>query len=126
MKAIVRTDYHEKEFGVKDGDVVEVLDNLNSQVDGAGIYNNPGMGMCSLCKDANGGLHYIAIRNLEVIDFTPTTDWQQVRIKASIAIVQGWASTPQGLTKICMKGAVELADALVKELKKGGVRNEND
>ena len=45
--------------------------------------------------------------------------WQQARIQASIAIVQGWASTPQGLTKNCMKGAVELADALVSELKGG-------
>ena len=46
--------------------------------------------------------------------------WQQVRIQASIAIVQGWASTPQGITKNYMKGAVELADALIAELKKGG------
>lgn len=45
--------------------------------------------------------------------------WQQVRIQASIAIIQGWASTPQGLTKNCMKGAVELADALINELKGG-------
>lgn len=47
-------------------------------------------------------------------------DWQQYRIQAAIAIVQGWASTPQGLTKVCMAGAVELADALVAELQKKG------
>lgn len=46
--------------------------------------------------------------------------WQQAHIQAAIAIVQGWASTPQGLTKVCMAGAVELADALIEELKKGG------
>ena len=136
MRAIVRTDYHEREFGVKNGDVVEVLDNLSSQVDGAGIYNNPGMGMCSLCKDEKGGLHYIAIRNLEVIDFTPTTDWNQVRIQAAIAAMQGmiisdvyadieirnqmtYEKSRKKWDNIKIaKAAVAHADALVAELKK--------
>lgn len=140
MKAIVRTDYHEKEFGVKSGDVVEVLDNLNSQVDGAGIYNNPGMGMCSLCKDANGGLHYIAIRNLEVIDFTPTIDWQHYRIQAAIAAMQAVLTNyeyyAEGIKTECENSnttrpkvvafmARELADALVEELQKKGGENEH-
>ena len=122
MRAIVRTDYHEREFGVKNGDVVEVLDNLSSQVDGAGIYNNPGMGMCSLCKDEKGGLHYIAIRNLEVIDFTPTTDWNQVRIQLICAALTGLLANPDSILnrESIVEAVMKIADALVAELKKGG------
>lgn len=51
--------------------------------------------------------------------------WQQVRIQASIAAMQtvdDHVSTVNELAERC----VRYADALVKELKKGGVRNEND
>lgn len=57
----------------------------------------------------------------------PQRDWQQVRIKAAIAAMHTIAqSIAQSLGSIdynkelIAKHAVELADALVEELKKGG------
>ena len=57
-----------------------------------------------------------------------TIDWQQVRIHASIAAMQTIADALGSVDynkELIAKHAVELADALVAELKKGG-NNEND
>lgn len=48
-------------------------------------------------------------------------DWGQVRIKASISALQGFAASPQIVsTDTLARWSVGAADALISELKKGG------
>lgn len=59
--------------------------------------------------------------NIEVGTAT-TVDWQQVRIQAAIAAMQTIADALGSVDynkKLIAKHAVELADALIEELKKG-------
>ena len=55
-------------------------------------------------------------------DNFPNTDWNQVRIQAAIAAMQGWISNPNSdiYNWEIATCAVKQADALVEELKKGG------
>lgn len=141
MKAKLKEDeykYNAKRFKVGHDETLEVLDNLNSQVDADGIFNAP-YGMCSLCKRPNGQLVYIPIIELDIIDYTPTIDYSQHRIQASIAIMQGLMSDVDAIRTIFEHGkeeapitnrqeafelaakyAVNAADALIAELQKGG------
>lgn len=48
-------------------------------------------------------------------------DWEQVRIKAAISALQGFAASPQIVsTDTLARWSVGAADALIAELKKGG------
>lgn len=48
-------------------------------------------------------------------------DWEQVRIKASISALQGFAASPQiASTDTMVKWSVIAANALIAELKNGG------
>lgn len=48
-------------------------------------------------------------------------DWEQVRIKAAISALQGFATSPQiTSTDALAKWSICAADALIAELKKGG------
>ena len=50
-------------------------------------------------------------------------DWEQVRIKAAISALQGFASNPNSTSATdeeLAKWSVSCADALIAELKKGG------
>lgn len=50
-------------------------------------------------------------------------DWEQVRIKASISALQGFAASPQIVsTDTLARWSVGAADAIIVELKKGGNR----
>lgn len=55
-------------------------------------------------------------------DNSPNTDWNQVRIQAAIAAMQGWISNPNSdmYNWEIAACAVKHADALIEELKKGG------
>ena len=53
----------------------------------------------------------------------PDIDWKQVRIKASISALQGFASNPNSTSATdekLAKWSVSCADALIAELKKRG------
>lgn len=58
----------------------------------------------------------------EDLDFSNTIDWEQTRIQASIAAMQTIADALGSVDynkELIAKHAVELADALIEELKKG-------
>ena len=64
----------------------------------------------------------LADLNIEV-GTAMTIDWQQVRIQASIAAMQTIADALGSVDynkELIAKHAVELADALIEELKEGG------
>ena len=61
--------------------------------------------------------------DFEDVEEVPSTDidWEQVRIKASISALQGFAARPQIVsTDTLARWIVSAADALIAELKKGG------
>lgn len=61
--------------------------------------------------------------DFEDVEEIPGTniDWGQVRIKASISALQGFAASPQiASTDTLVRWSVGAADALISELKKGG------
>lgn len=58
----------------------------------------------------------------DVVEVTNThIKWEEVRIKAAISALQGFATSPQiASTEILVRRSVCVADALITELKKGG------
>ena len=79
----------------------------------------------------------------EDLDFSNTIDWEQTRIQASIAAMQGMIANPQtfeqldhdkGYKEVCegnksqiiALASVMYADALIVELKKGGQDESRD
>ena len=74
-------------------------------------------------KDVNGNKY--KVNELEFIEENPEKgiDWEQVRIKAAISALQGFASNPNSTSATdeeLAKWSVSCADALIAELKKGG------
>lgn len=61
--------------------------------------------------------------DFEDVKEAPNTDidWEQVRIKAAISALQGFAASPQiASTETLVRWSIGAADALIAELKKGG------
>lgn len=54
------------------------------------------------------------------LDFDSVIDWEQIRIRASIAAMQGLLSNSRrwGFPEETVKTSIEYADALIEELKK--------
>lgn len=73
--------------------------------------------------DINGRRVIISSEYLQVTDLTPHIDWEQIRIQAAIAAMQGVLSNPAFCNistnkELPIKIAIYSADALIKELKK--------
>lgn len=101
------------------GTIVEVMPGM--EADSADIFNVP-CGMCYLCKLPNGSLKYILASNVEIVE-GDNIDWEQIRIQAAIAAIQGFASNPHNKcvdasTETLAQWSVGSADALIAELKK--------
>lgn len=75
-----------------------------------------GCGATSVYKGDDGKTYFDT--ELDFIHVYP--DWQQVRIQASIAAMQGIIANPHrdGIIEDLAKLSVEFAEALIKELKK--------
>lgn len=63
--------------------------------------------------------------DFENVEEVPSTDidWEQLRIKAAVSALQGFASNPNSISvtdKELALWSVRAADALIAELKKGG------
>lgn len=108
----------------KTGEIVDVVDWFNfyrterdkedtvSYVDSKGVehHNEKGLNLWWDFEDVE-----------EVL--STDIDWEQVRIKASISALQGFASNPNSTSATdeeLAKWSVSGADALISELKKGG------
>lgn len=106
----------------KTGEIVDVIDWFNfyrterdkedtvSYVDSKGVEHHNERGL-NLWWDFD---------DVEEVSSTDI-DWEQVRIKASISALQGFAASPQiASTDTLARWSVGAADALIAELKKGG------
>lgn len=108
----------------KTGEIKIVCDFARVQVEDCDSYGNP--------------LEY-SLDEVEIIQDEPTfqelkteRDWEQVRINAAIAAMQGmisnskyycnydYGSARKDDTDRCAREAIRYANALIKELKKGG------
>lgn len=105
MKVKVINKLHKQK--IQEGSIVEVIPGM--QADASSVYNIDA-GMCYLCKDENGTLEYIPATFVEIIDAS-NTDWQQVRINAATAILQGIMSNPN---KYLCQSREEVVDISIK------------
>lgn len=110
MKAILKEDYKANSLlNLLKGEEVEIIDSYC----GCDSYTYK-------CIVSDGSQQFIDGNLLEIIDYTPTKDWEQIKIKASIAAMQGIVSNPdlRGNPEDYANDAVLYADKLIEELKK--------
>lgn len=93
---------------ISTGEIINIADYARVTLDKCDDYGNP---------------IEVSFEDIELIkDSSSTIDWQQVRIQASIAAMQGMCASKSffSLTNECIQQiAVKYADTLVKELKGG-------
>lgn len=99
--------------------IMEVIPGM--EADAADVFNIPA-GMCYLCKAPSGNLRYVLATNVEIVD-ARNIDWEQRRYEIAKDITAAMAANPyeqmvRADGKQLSKWGVEIADALIAELKK--------
>lgn len=79
--------------------------------------------LCILCICAlsDGTVHAIPHNQLQIMDYTPHIDWEQIRIQAAIATMQNLCGCERFSSyseEDIAKFSVKQADALIEQLKK--------
>ena len=91
---------------ISTGEIINIADYAKVTLDHCDSWGNP---------------IEIPFEDVELIkDASNTNDWQQVRIQAAIAAMQGILSNQSSVVvsdEVVIRESVSLADALVKELK---------
>lgn len=92
---------------ISTGEIINIADYARVTLDKCDDYGNP---------------IEVSFEDIELIkDSASTIDWQQVRIQATIAAMQGICTNDEAFVNmsngLIVKNSVGLADALVKELK---------
>lgn len=91
---------------ISTGEIINIADYARVTLDKCDDYGNP---------------IEVPFEDIELIkDSSSTIDWQQVRIQAAIAAMQGMLSNPSSVSvkdEVIIQESAEFADALVKELK---------
>ena len=130
MKAkVIREPYRLANLNV--GDIVEIIPGM--ETDAEGIWNVPA-GKLVLCKKEDGTYSYSSLCDMEIVDESPSVDWDAFRGEAAKAAMQGilasgddgWRLTlaegykpeekhsyPIGIARF----AIACADELIKQLK---------
>lgn len=107
----------------KTGEIVDVisynkysLTSRNSELDWVSYIDSRGRE----CEHEKGLNIYWDFEDVEEV-LSTDIDWEQVRIKAAISALQGFAASPQiASTETLARWSVGAADVLIAELKKGG------
>lgn len=122
MKAKLRKSWNWYDESIEKGTEVKIIKGM--EADAEGVLNAP-YGMCYLCE-LEGRMYYIPATYITITEWD-NTDWEKIRIQASIAAMQGMmaAISPERFTvrisaDAVARASVEYADALIEELKKGG------
>lgn len=92
---------------ISTGEIMNIADYARVTLDKCDDYGNP---------------IEVSFEDIELIkDSSSTIDWQQVRIQASVAAMQGICANDEAFVNmsngLIVRNSVGLADALVKELK---------
>lgn len=78
-------------------------------------------GFLCRCALSDGTVHEIPHNQLQIMDYTPHIDWEQIRIQAAIATMQNLCGCERFLSyseEDIAKFSVKQADALIEQLKK--------
>jgi len=113
MKAKVIRAYHRA--NLKIGEVVEIIPGM--ETDAEGIWNVPA-GKLVLCKKDDGTCTYSSLLNMEIVDESPSVDWNAFRREAAKDILCALiihCSIPR--EKDGVRIAIKYADELIKQLK---------
>lgn len=77
------------------------------------------------CQLSDGRQVVLSDKDIVITDRTPPVDWNQVRIQAATAAMQGFLANPSFYADVTGPGtvadkSVQFADELIKKLKEGG------
>lgn len=114
MKAkVIREPYRLANLNV--GEVVEIIPGM--ETDAEGIWNVPA-GKLVLCKKGDGTFCYSSLLDMEIVDETPSVDWDAFRREVakdlSCSLLNaGMRDTWAELARYAIKGA----DELIKQLR---------
>ncbi|MBQ6958150.1 MAG: hypothetical protein IJP77_06295 [Bacteroidales bacterium] len=121
MKAkVIREPYRLANLNV--GEVVEIIPGM--ETDAEGIWNIPA-GKLVLCKKSDGTFCYSSLLDMEIVDETPSVDWQSFRREAAKDILAGMLSNPESIhisnkrlrtIEDFVDSAVMIADVLIRQL----------
>lgn len=96
------------------GDVVEIIPGM--ETDAEGIWNAPA-GKLVLCKKEDGRCCYASMRDMEIIEYS-TVDWEKFRRETAKDILSALCSFPPINYKLDVRDAINIADELIRQLKK--------
>lgn len=115
MKAILKENYRvnsllESLLELQKGETVIII----REYYGCGCSNS------YKCIVPDGTQQFIPDNILEIVDYTPTIDWEQIKIQAAIAAMQGVCANLSHHLDVdtIAKRSIQQADALIEELKK--------
>lgn len=116
MKAkVIREPYRLADLNV--GEVVEIIPGM--ETDAEGIWNVPA-GKLVLCKKEDGTHTYSSLLDMEIVDESPSVDWDAFRMEAAKDILcsllnAGMLDKWENLARTAIKGV----DELIKQLRDG-------
>ena len=118
MKAkIIREPYRLANLNI--GDIVEIIPGM--ETDAEGIWNVPA-GKLVLCKKEDGTYSYSSLCDMEIIDESPSIDWDTFRREAAKDILCAIVANNNlgyygdSNTRI-VASAIAITDELIKQLK---------
>lgn len=115
MKAKVIKEPYRK-ANLKIGDVVEIVPGM--ETDAEGVWNVPA-GKLILCKKEDGTFTYASLLDMEMVDGSPTVDWDEFRREAAKDILPAIIkkkSSMCGFDEVVAE-AITFADELIRQLK---------
>lgn len=107
---------------LKIGDVVEIVPGM--ETDAEGVWNVPA-GKLILCKKEDGTFTYASLLDMEMVDGSPTVDWDEFRREAAKDILSavlggGIANGATGFDPVkeeLVLSSIRMADELIRQLK---------
>ena len=113
MKAkVIREPYRLANLNI--GDIVEIIPGM--ETDAEGIWNIPA-GKLALCKKEDGTYSYSSLCDMEIVDESPSVDWEAFRREAAKDILVALCTTLPINKKEDVRLAINIADELIKQLK---------
>lgn len=114
MKAkVIREPYRLANLNI--GDIVEIIPGM--ETDAEGIWNVPA-GKLVLCKKEDGTYSYSSLCDMEIVDESPSVDWDAFRREAVKDILVALCTILPINVKDDVRQAINIADELIKQLKK--------
>lgn len=117
MKAkVIYTDIHTRSLKVDE--IVEIIPGM--ETDAEGIWNAPA-GKLVLCKKKDGTCCYASMRDMVIVDESPSVDWDAFRREAAKEILPAIIEKKSAMCGYyeVVNEAILFADELIKQLRDG-------